>query len=284
MTDAAADQAIAEEVTRKSGTSFFLAMRLLPPEKRDAMFAVYAFCREVDDIADEPGDLDAKKQALAEWRGWIDDLYAGRTPASAIARTLVTPIRDYDLKREDFLAVIEGMEFDAKPDIRVQDMDELLFYCDRVACAVGRLSVRIFGMPEKDGIALAKAEGLALQLTNILRDIAEDAEIDRVYLPMDRLRSAGLTGDTPAELVTHPGIENVCREIATRAADCYAEAEAILARSDRKAVRPARIMLAVYGEIFRRLRKRGWNPSALDRPVGPGKADKLWIALKAGYL
>lgn len=284
MTDAAADQAIAEEVTRKSGTSFFLAMRLLPPEKRDAMFAVYAFCREVDDIADEPGDLDAKKQALSEWRGWIDDLYAGRTPASAFARTLATPIRDYDLKREDFLAVIEGMEFDAKPDIRVQDMDELLFYCDRVACAVGRLSVRIFGVPEEDGIALAKAEGLALQMTNILRDIAEDAEIDRVYLPMDRLRSAGVTGDTPAELVTHPGIESVCTEIATRAADCYAEAEAILARSDRKAVRPARIMLAVYGEIFRRLRKRGWKPSELDCPVGPGKPGKLWIALKAGYL
>ena len=150
-------------------------MRLLPPEKRAAMYAVYAFCRDVDDIADEPGELADKKTALTAWRGWIEDLYQGRTPGHPVARALRQPIAEFDLKQADFLAVIEGMELDAKPDIRIADRDALIDYCDKVACAVGRLSVRVFGMAEEDGLALARAEGLALQLTNILRDVAESS-------------------------------------------------------------------------------------------------------------
>ncbi|MEQ9200516.1 MAG: squalene/phytoene synthase family protein, partial [Rhodospirillales bacterium] len=174
MTDMQTDQTIAEEATKASGSSFFFAMRLLPPEKRAAMYAVYAFCRDVDDIADEPGDLADKQIALARWRGWIDDLYQGRRPGHPVARALQQPIAEFDLKQDDFLAVIEGMELDARPDIRIPDREALIDYCDKVACAVGRLSVRVFGMPEDDGLALARAEGLALQLTNILRDVAED--------------------------------------------------------------------------------------------------------------
>ena len=278
------DQAIAEEATRKSGSSFYLAMRLLPPEKRDAMYAVYAFCREVDDIADEPGDLAEKRAALASWRSWVDDLYGAATPPHPVARALKAPIAEYGLDRDDFIAVIEGMEMDAEPLIRIADMDELLLYCDRVACAVGRLSVRIFGMTEAEGIALARAEGLALQLTNILRDIAEDADIGRVYLPADRLAAAGVSSGDPVAMLDDPAIATTCLEVAGHARERIAEAEAILARSDLVATRPARMMLAVYAEIFRRLERRGWAPDRLRRPVGPGKIGKLLIALRGGFL
>jgi phytoene synthase len=278
------DQAIAEEATRKSGSSFYLAMRLLPPEKRDAMYAVYAFCREVDDIADEPGDLGEKKVALTRWRGWIDELYAGGNPPHPVARALKDPISEYGLRREDFIAVIEGMEMDAEPVIRIRDMDELLLYCDRVACAVGRLSVRVFGMAEDEGIRLAKAEGLALQLTNILRDVADDADIGRIYLPADKLEAAGVPVVDAHAMMASPAIAGVCADVATEARARITEAEEILARSNRKVTRPARMMLAVYGDIFRRLERRGWRPDKLRKPVGPGKFGKLLIALKSGFL
>ena len=284
MTDMPTDQTIAEEATRASGSSFFIAMRLLPPEKRAAMYAVYAFCRDVDDIADEPGELEDKKAALMAWRGWIEDLYQGRVPGHPVARALREPIAEFHLKQTDFLAVIEGMELDARPDIRIANREALIDYCDKVACAVGRLSVRVFGMAEADGLSLARAEGLALQLTNILRDVAEDADIDRIYLPQDMLRERGLTATSPMEMLRDLSVEPVCRELSDLAVEHFAEAQIILDRSDRRATRPARIMLAVYREIHRRLVRRGWQPDVIGQSVGPGKLGKLWIAVRSGYL
>ena len=185
--DEAAD--VARERARKS--SFYRAMAILPRDKRDAMFEIYSFCRAVDDIADEGGDKETKKAGLEAWRRAIEALYSGGH--AGLAAGLVTPLREFGFAREDFLAVIDGMEMDVDSDIVAPDAATLDLYCDRVASAVGRLSVRVFGMPEDDGVALAHHLGRALQLTNILRDIDEDASIGRLYLPRENLVAAGVT-------------------------------------------------------------------------------------------
>jgi phytoene synthase len=174
----AADLSYVKARVEGAGTSFFWGMRILPPAKREACFAVYAFCREVDDIADGDAPQTEKRAELAAWRAEIERLYAD-APTRPVTRVLLPAIADYGLEREAFLALIDGMEMDANGPIRAPSWEELLLYCSRVAGAVGRLCVRIFGVPGSDGRALAESLGRALQLTNILRDLAEDASICR---------------------------------------------------------------------------------------------------------
>ena len=166
-----------------SGSSFYTAMRILPRAQREAMFEIYSFCRLVDDVADSTAPHIERRLGLAEWRRHIEQLFAGKTPDEL--HGLAKAVRDFSLRKEDFLAVIDGMDMDAAEDIRAPDLATLDLYCDRVASAVGRLSVRVFGMPREDGILLAHHLGRALQLTNILRDIDEDAGIGRLYLPRE---------------------------------------------------------------------------------------------------
>ena len=182
------------DIVGASGTSFFWAMRLLPKERQQAIFAVYAFCREVDDIADEEGVDAEKRKALGQWRDAISGLYKSPQDYTAIddnmAATLFVlsyAIKDYDLNEADFQAVIDGMEMDARGPVALKTMSALDLYCDRVASAVGRLCVPIFGQPDAKGREVADHLGRALQLTNIIRDVPEDAEIKRLYLPQDLL-------------------------------------------------------------------------------------------------
>ncbi len=202
--DVAASRAspTAAAVTQKSGSSFYAAMRILPRPQREAMYAVYAFCRAVDDIADEGGSRDQRAAGLAEWRDDIDRLYGGQTTARTTE--LAAPVTRFGLRQDDLLAVIDGMEMDADADIQAPDWATLDLYCDRVASAVGRLSVRVFGVAEAPGQDLAHHLGRALQLTNILRDIDEDAGIGRLYLPREALLAAGITSTDPAIVVADP--------------------------------------------------------------------------------
>ena len=197
VTESAA-QAQKPKLTAKK-SSFYLAMRVLEPPRRDAMFAIYAFCRAVDDIADEEGDRDERRRRLTEWRRDLDELYAGRTRLRCAQ--LAEPVRRYGLERADFEAVIDGMEMDVDQDIRAPDWATLDRYCDNVASAVGRLSIRAFGLVDEftppgklpeDARLLAHHLGRALQLTNILRDLDEDAERGRLYLPREALLAAGI--------------------------------------------------------------------------------------------
>src|SRR5437899_5348583 len=171
--------------TSASGSSFYAAMRILPREQREAMFQIYSFCRQVDDIADSDGPRPERLAALQQWRDDIDALYAGHPPARL--RDYVPSVRKFDLQREDFLAIVDGMEMDVPQDIRAPDIATLDLYCDRVASAVGRLSVRVFGVARDDGILLAHHLGRALHLTNILRDIDEDVANGLLYLPLEGL-------------------------------------------------------------------------------------------------
>ena len=259
-----------------SGSSFYAAMRILPREQREAMFQIYSFCRQVDDIADSDGPRQQRLAALQQWRDDIDALYKGYPPARL--RDYAASVQTFGLRREDFLAIVDGMEMDVPADIRAPDLATLDLYCDRVASAVGRLSVRVFGLREDDGILLAHHLGRALQLTNILRDIDEDAAIGRLYLPLEHLLHAGITSNDPQKVVLDPKLPKVCAPLAERARQHFAKADEIMDRNRRKAVRAPRIMSKYYRAILDLLVARGF---ALPRAaVRLNKAARLAILLR----
>jgi presqualene diphosphate synthase len=265
---------------RASGSSFYNAMRILPRAQREAMFEIYSFCRQVDDIADSEGPRAERRAELDRWRADIDALYAGRP----VARTqgLAGPVKEFGLKREDFHAIIDGMEMDVVADIRAPDDATLDRYCDRVASAVGRLSVRVFGMEEQDGIALAHHLGRALQLTNILRDLDEDAQFGRLYLPAPALSEAGIAATDPAAVLASPSLGRACTGVAARARRHFEEAGAIMARSPRRVVRAPRIMGEAYRLILDSLLERGW--SAPRPPIHLPRARLLWIIMRHAFI
>jgi phytoene synthase len=248
-------------------------MRILPRAQREAMFQIYTFCREVDDIADSDGPREGRREALAQWRSDIDALCAGHPPERL--KSYLPSVRTFGLRREDFLAVIDGMEMDVLGDIRAPDAATLDLYCDRVASAVGRLSVRVFGLPESDGKLLAYHLGRALQLTNILRDIDEDAAIGRLYLPREALIAAGITGDDPLIVARDPAMPKVCAPLLAQAREHFEKSDAIMARNSRRVVRAPRIMSKYYHAILDRLVARGFAPPRA--PVRLSKAAKLMI-------
>jgi squalene synthase HpnD len=259
-----------------SGSSFYAAMRILPRAQREAMFQIYSFCRQVDDIADSHGPRDERLAALQQWRDDIDALYQGHPPARL--RDYEASVKSFGLRREDFLAIVDGMEMDVPQDIRAPDMATLDLYCDRVASAVGRLSVRVFGLPEEDGILLAHHLGRALQLTNILRDIDEDAGLGRLYLPREGLLLAGITGDDPQKVTADKALPKVCAPLAERAKLHFAKADEIMRRNSRRAVRAPRIMSKYYRAILELLVARGF--AAPRAPVRVNKMARIAILLR----
>jgi phytoene synthase len=265
---------------RASGSSFYTAMRILPRAQRDAMFEIYSFCRQVDDIADSTGPRDDRRRALDRWRADIDSLYSAE--ARPHLAGLERAVRTFGLRRQDFHDVIDGMEMDVVADIRAPDDATLDSYCNRVASAVGRLSVRVFGMEENDGIALAHHLGRALQLTNILRDVDEDAEFGRLYLPSEGLQAAGITATDPATVLASPAVGQVCGRLVERARRHFSEADKIMARSPRRSVRAPRIMAEAYKLILDRLVARGWS-TPRDRIRIP-RPRLVWIILRNAFI
>ena len=265
-----------------SGSSFYAAMRLLPPAERAAMFAIYAFCRVVDDVADEPGPTpDERRAELDRWRADVANLFAGK-PAPRIAY-LDEHVRRFGLREADFLAIVDGMEMDVGEPIIAPDYATLDLYCDRVASAVGRLSVKIFGMPDGPGETLAYHLGRALQLTNILRDLDEDAEMGRLYLPFEALVIAGIVEPyDPVAVVNDPRIDAACRWVAGKAHEQYALADAVLKTRPPGRIRSPRLMREVYQQILRETEAVGWAPPR--RRVSLGKARLLWIVLRHGLV
>ena len=268
----------APAAARAGGSSFYLAMRILGRERREAMFEVYSFCREVDDIADSNAPRPQRLAGLAEWRRVIGALYAGRVPPGR--ESLAAAIDRFDLREADFLAVIAGMEMDARANIVAPSMEELELYCDRVASAVGRLSVRIFGFDDidGDGRTLAHHLGRALQLTNILRDLDEDAAIGRLYLPREALLRASIETVDPQAVIAHPQLGTACAFLAESARGHFAQADAVMARAPRRTVRAPKIMGEVYRQMLDEMAARGWS---LPRSrVHVNKPHLLWIALR----
>jgi phytoene synthase len=251
----------AKAVKKKASTSsFYLAMRLMPAEERDAMFAIYAFCRKVDDIADDGvGTRAERHEKLEQWRADLRALYTG-TVAPQV-RFLAPAVARYGLRLEDFLGVLDGMDMDVAEDIVAPDLATLDLYCDRVASAVGRLSIKIFGMEEGPGFRLAHHLGRALQLTNILRDIDEDAAIGRLYLPREYLEELDCCRQMdPLAIIEQPQIDTVCRRVAKLAHQHYDEAGRILKAKPKGRIKTPRLMGAVYSEILAASEAQGFAP------------------------
>jgi phytoene synthase len=265
-----------ETIVKRAGTSFYRGMKVLPRDRRAAMYAIYAFCRIVDDVADEPAPLSQKLEGLDAWRTKIASLYIGRSD-DAVTRVLLAAVGRYGLRQEDFQAVIDGMAMDTATAIVAPDLATLDLYCDRVAAAVGRLSVRAFGDGSPPADEVAWHLGRALQLTNILRDVAEDAGRGRLYLPREWLDDAGVPHDPQAAL-RHPALPALCARMAAQAQRHFASARAAMQRCNPRAMKPARLMGATYAALLDRLHQRGWAHPEI--PVRLSKWRKIWIALR----
>ena len=255
----AADPGSANDLKAKvAGSSFYAGMRILPRAEREAMFAIYGFCRMVDDIADDEGaERQQRAAALEQWRADIAALYHGGNAGQAAF--LAEAVARFGLAEADFVAVIDGMQMDVDGDIRWPPFVTLDLYCDRVASAVGRLSVRVFGMERDVGVELAHHLGRALQFTNILRDIDEDAGIGRFYLPAEALVTAGMVPQTPQSLLADPGMDTAARWLAARAENHFAKAGAILARRPRGLLVAPRLMESAYSRILAQMLRKGWH-------------------------
>ena len=277
----AATMAGAASAQPAAGSSFYTAMRILPRPRREAMYAIYRFCRAVDDIADGEEPSEERLRALDGWRRDVDRLFAGGH--SGGAAFLAEPVQSFRLRSEDFHAVIDGMAMDAAADIRAPDWATLDLYCDRVASAVGRLSVRVFGLDPAAGDALAHHLGRALQLTNILRDLDEDCGRGRLYLPREALVEAGIDPTAlPAEVLARPELGTACIAVADRAREHFRRADSLMAAAPRAAVRAPRLMGAAYRQILDRLLARGW--AAPRREVSVSKLRLLGTVLRYGLL
>jgi len=269
------------QIVKRSGTSFYWGMRLLPRDKREAMYGVYAYCREVDDIADGPLTPGEKLEKLADWRKEIERVFDG-SPQTPVGRALSGPVREYELKQSAFNDIIDGMETDSADAVRMPDMGALDRYCDRVACAVGRLSNPIFGIGGDTGEDLARSLGQALQITNILRDLHEDAMINRLYVPRETLTAYGISADLPSVVIKDDRFPEICEMLAARARDNFDEAVGILARCGSASARPPNLMLQNYSRVLEALNRRGW--ASLKNRVSLPKLQKLWIILRYGLM
>lgn len=270
-----------DAIAQAAKSSFAIGIRLLPGHRRAAMKAIYAYCRVVDDIADGDLPADRKLALLADWRDEIDRTYVG-DPASAIGRALLGPIEDYDLPKSEFHMIAEGMEMDANGPIVAPTFERLLAYNRRVAGAVGLLSMRVFGAwrgEVSDHYALAL--GNALQLTNILRDVEEDAAAGRIYLTAECLAEAGIEPD-PASLAAHPNLPAARACLAEAAREAYLLAEDLRSVHGRLRLIPALAMYGVYRAYFRRMEAAGWRPGPAFRMSRSEKLRHgLWAALTA---
>lgn len=257
-----------------SGSSFYYSFRFLPPERRRAITAFYAFCREVDDVADECDEPAIAQAKLDWWRAEIDRLYAGQ-PSHPVTQALQAAVAAYDLPKEAFLEILDGMAMDASQH-RYPDFRELRLYCHRVAGVVGEVAAQIFGYREHATHKYAGLLGLAFQLTNIIRDVGEDARRGRIYLPQDELARFGV-----AETDILCGRETEAfRQLMEfqyqRAEDFYRQALTALPPADRKAQRPGLIMAAIYRTLLQEIRRDAYPVLRCRVALTPLR--KLWIA------
>ncbi|MFO1308373.1 MAG: presqualene diphosphate synthase HpnD [Burkholderiales bacterium] len=263
-----------ESKAAQSGSSFYYSFRLLPPERRRAITALYAYCREVDDVVDEVHDPGVARAKLAWWRAEIAAVYEG-TPQHPVAQALVPVVRTYRLPREHFDAVVDGMAMDLAQQ-RYADFAELERYCHRVAGVVGLLSAEIFGYEEPSTARFARDLGVAFQLTNIVRDVGEDARRGRIYLPQEDLDRHGVTASAILRGREEPGFRALMAFEVARAREWYDRAMRELAPRDRRAQRASLAMAAIYRALLDEIERDGFR--VLDRRIALTPLRKLWIA------
>ena len=263
-----------QQKSAQSGSSFYYYFLFLPPERRRAITALYAFCREVDDAVDEPTDPAVAASKLAWWRAEVAQLYAGN-PQHPVTRALAPTITPFNITRERLSEIMDGMEMDLNQS-RYLDYANLRLYCHRVAGVVGLLAAGIFGYRNPQTLDYAAKLGLAFQLTNIIRDVGEDARKNRIYIPMDELKQFNVTA---ADLLNARHTEAFSRLMAfqtDRAKQCYADAMASLPAEDRRAQRPGLVMAAIYRTLLEEIADDGYR--VLNQRTALTPLRKLWIA------
>jgi phytoene synthase len=264
---------------RAAGTSFSWAMHLLPVQRRKAAYALYAFCREVDDIADGAASPSLKQILFMSWRTEIAHLYGGR-PRHAVTLGLNQAVYLYGLRCHDFLAIIDGAEMKAQTDIRAPSSAQLDHYCECASVAVSRLLLRIFGEETPAGEHAAAELGRALQFTQILRDLTQDAKRHRLFLPRELLQTHGIFATTPSWVLAQPALPDVCGDFAALAKRHYSAAAEAIAACPRSTMRPAAVMLGIYRALLDGLVARGWRQ--LDVPVRTSFRRELALLLRHG--
>jgi phytoene synthase len=268
-----------EDKAKKSGSSFYYSFMFLPGDKRRAITALYAFCREVDDVVDECTDELVARTTLNWWRTQVAQIYGG-TPQHPVAQALVPVIKQFDISQEHLLEIIDGMEMDLNQP-RYPDFKSLQLYCYRVASVVGLLAAEIFGYNDRKTLKYAHDLGIAFQLTNIIRDVGEDARRNRIYLPMDELQRFGVKA---ADILNANESENFRKLMAfqiERAQRYYQQAMDQLPAGDRKAQLTGLIMAAIYQATLKEVAASGCH--VLRERVSLGTGYKLWLAIKTWF-
>ncbi len=268
-----------QEKAAKSGSSFYYSFLFLPPDRRRAITALYAFCREVDDVVDECSDAQVARATLDWWRGEVAEIYSGR-PQHPVALALVPVVKRFGLAQEHLLEIIAGMEMDIDQP-RYPDFGSLQLYCYRVASVVGLLSAEIFGYSDRRTLEYAHDLGIAFQLTNIIRDVGEDARRNRIYLPMDELQRFGVAA---ADILAARETEDFQKLMAfqvERAQRYYRQALDHLPAADRKAQRTGLIMAAIYRATLDEVVASGCH--VLRERISLGTGYKLWLAFRAWF-
>ena len=260
----------------RSGSSFYYSFLFLPPERRRAITALYAFCREVDDVVDEIGDAGVARSKLAWWRGEVAAVYKG-TPQHPVTRALVPVVGAFGLPEEHFQAVIDGMAMDLERT-RYLDFADLETYCHRVAGVVGLMSAEIFGYADPSTRGYARDLGIALQLTNIVRDVGEDARRGRIYLPQADLARHGVTATALLRRIEDDAFRAMMSEQVDRARGWYARALDQLPPGDRPPQRPGLIMAAIYRALLEEIERERF--AVLNQRIALTPLRKLWIAWK----
>ena len=256
----------------------FWATQLLPAPRTRALYALHAFCREIEAIAHSEASASLKQALLSGWRSEIALLYEGR-PRHALARSLMGPVRLYGLRCNDFLRIIDGWETDSRAGRQAPSLPELDFHCSQTAGGIGLLAMGILGLETPAAERIAAELGRAVRLTELLRDLSADAARNRLYLPHELLAAHGLLSDSPRSVLTHPALANVCGELATLAEEHYAAAAKAIAASRSPGARVAALILATYRAILQEVRARGWKH--LEKPIRLSAGRKARLAL--GY-
>ena len=266
-----------QDKAKASGSSFYNSFRFLPKDKRRAITALYAFCREVDDVVDDCSDANVARPTLNWWRNEVAAIYSG-IPRHPVTQALVPVVKQFRLVQEHFLEIIDGMEMDLD-QLRYPDFKSLQLYCYRVASVVGLLSVEIFGYSDRRTLKYAHDLGIALQLTNIIRDVGEDARRNRIYLPLDELQQFGVTGEDILRARETEGFRELMAFQIERAQNYYKQALEHLPAVDRKAQRTGLIMAAIYQATLNEVVASGSH--VLKERVSLTPRYKLWLAFKA---
>lgn len=273
---------IANQV-RASGTSFYWPMLFQNRSYREALFAIYAYCRVLDDIADRPGTIESKRNDLEGWRLQLNHLFSNEPVKTDSQDILVNVLADaierFNLPQAPFNALIDGMETDVNGPLVAPDWQSLHTYCERVAGAVGQLCLAVWGWRGPEADQFATATGEALQLTNILRDLKEDSAIGRLYLPEEALATARIDTRIPLEVLSHPNLNDACALVIAQTKIRFSDAHECWRKSEARTARPAWVMLQLYEALFLKIVRTGFGPNRARARLS--KAEKVYHLLRA---